>query len=130
MAKFKISERYNSFKYAAKGIFTMILSQHNAWIHALITVLAVIAGFCFGLTKPEWCWIILAIITVWTAETLNTAFEFLLDVASPEFHPLAEKAKNVAAGAVLISAIGAMLIGLLIFSPHIIKALQFKRHFY
>ncbi len=58
-------------------------------------------------------------VSVWTAEALNTAFEFLTDVASPNFHPLAAKAKDVAAGAVLITAIGSVLIGLMIFSPHI-----------
>ena len=60
----------------------------------------------------------LAIISVWTAEALNTAFEFLTDVASPEFHPLAAKAKDVAAGAVLIAAIGSVVIGLLILGPY------------
>jgi diacylglycerol kinase (ATP) len=62
---------------------------------------------------------VLAVVAVWTSEALNTAFEFLTDVASPAFHPLAGKAKDVAAGAVLISAIGAVLIGLLVFGPHI-----------
>lgn len=97
----------------------MICSQHNAWIHSAATIAVVSAGFYFHLTRFEWCWIILAIISVWTAETLNTAFEFLTDVASPSFHPLAEKAKDVAAGAVLITAIGSVLIGLLIFGPHL-----------
>lgn len=97
----------------------MILSQQNAWIHAFATVVVVSFGINLGLTKSEWCWIILAAISVWTAEALNTAFEFLTDVASPEFHPLAAKAKDVAAGAVLITAIGSVLIGILIFSPYL-----------
>jgi diacylglycerol kinase (ATP) len=96
----------------------MISSQHNAWIHAAATVVVVASGLYFRVTKAEWCWIILAIISVWTAETLNTAFEFLTDVASPEFHPLAEKAKDVAAGAVLIAAIGSVFIGLLVLGPY------------
>jgi len=98
----------------------MISSQHNAWIHAIATVVVVIISICFGLTRTEWCWIILAIISVWTAEALNTAFEFLTDVASPGIHPLAEKAKDVAAGAVLIAAIGSALIGLLVFGPYVL----------
>lgn len=125
MIKF-IIKRYKSFKYAAKGVLTMLYSQHSAWIHTLATIFVVLAGFYFGFTRFEWCWIILAIIVVWTAEALNTAFEFLLDVASPEFHPLAEKAKNVAAGAVLISAFGAAIIGLVIISPHIARIFQAK----
>lgn len=70
---------------------------------------------------PEWCWIVLAVMSVWTAEALNTAFEFLTDVASPNFHPIAEKAKDVAAGAVLVSATGAAIIGILVFWPRIVS---------
>ena len=113
------SGRIRSFKCAFKGIQVMIFSQQNAWIHFAATIIVTIFGIQCGLSKSEWCWIILAAVSVWTAETLNTAFEFLTDVASPEFHPLAAKAKDVAAGAVLISAIGSVLIGLLIFSPYL-----------
>jgi len=102
----------------------MISSQHNAWIHALATILVVTLGLHFGLTKAEWCWIILAIILVWTAEALNTAFEFLTDVASPAFHPLAAKAKDVAAGAVLITASGSIVIGLLILGPYVLAQIN------
>jgi diacylglycerol kinase (ATP) len=76
-------------------------------------------GLVLRISVAEWCWIVLAVVAVWTAEALNTAFEFLTDVASPAFHPLAGKAKDVAAGAVLISAIGSVLIGLLVFGPHL-----------
>ena len=110
--------RIRSIRHAVTGIRVMIASQHNAWIHAAATVLVVAAGWSFGLERAEWCWIILAVVSVWTAEALNTAFEFLTDVASPEFHPLAAKAKDVAAGAVLITALGSALIGLLILGPH------------
>ncbi len=99
----------------------MLASQHNAWIHALATACVSLAGFYFGFTKSEWCWIVLAIVAVWTAEALNTAFEFLTDVASPEFHPLAGKAKDVAAGAVLISAIGSVIIGVIIIGPYVLS---------
>jgi diacylglycerol kinase (ATP) len=98
----------------------MIRSQQNAWIHAMATVAVCAAGVFFRFTKSEWCWIVLAIVAVWTAEALNTAFEFLTDVASPEFHPLAGKAKDVAAGAVLIAAMGAVVIGILIIGPHVL----------
>ena len=111
--------RIRSFRCAFNGLRVMICSQQNAWIHAFATVVVIIFGINFGLTKSEWCWIILAAIFVWTAEALNTAIEFLTDIASPEFHPLAAKAKDVAAGAVLITATGAVLIGLLIFSPYL-----------
>jgi diacylglycerol kinase len=84
--------RIRSFKYAFRGLRVMIVSQHNAWIHAAATIAVVAVSFYFHLTSAEWCWIILAVISVWTAEAFNTAFEFLTDVASPEFHPVAEKA--------------------------------------
>lgn len=73
------------------------------------------AGFVVGLSAAKWCWIVLACMAVWITETLNTALEFLTDLASPDFHPLAGKAKDVAAGAVLIAAIGAVIIGALVF---------------
>jgi diacylglycerol kinase (ATP) len=111
--------RLRSVRFALQGIATMLRSQHNAWIHAAVTVAVVGLGFACRLSTAEWCWIVLAIIAVWTAEALNTAFEFLTDVASPTFHPVAGKAKDVAAGAVLIAALGAVVIGLLVFGPHL-----------
>jgi diacylglycerol kinase (ATP) len=93
----------------------MVASQHNARLHAVATVVVTGAGALVGLSWPEWCWIVLAIVSVWTAEALNTAFEFLTDVASPTFHPIAGKAKDVAAGAVLLAAGGAVVIGALVF---------------
>ena len=97
----------------------MIRCQHNAWIHALATVGVIAAGIICQLSRWEWCWIVLAISTVWTAEALNTAFEFLADAASPSFHPIVRDAKDVAAGAVLLTAIGATIIGALVFWPHL-----------
>ena len=69
-------------------------------------------------------WLILAIVAVWTAEALNTAFELLADVASSGFHPLVEKSKDVAAGAVLISAIGSAVIGVIVLGPHVLTVLK------
>jgi diacylglycerol kinase (ATP) len=102
----------------------MVATQHNAWIHATATLVVVAVGLLVGLSWSEWCWIVFAISSVWTAEALNTAIEFLTDVASPDFHPLAEKAKDVAAGAVLLAAIGAVIIGGLIFWPKAVGLLQ------
>lgn len=120
--RFSIRARLRSFFYAGRGIRTMILSQHNAWIHTVASLLVIALGLVAGLTRLEWFVLVLAIVAVWTAESINTAFEFLCDVTSPEFHPLVEKAKDVAAGAVLITAVGATAIGLLVFVPYI-KAL-------
>ena len=97
----------------------MIRCQHNAWIHLVVTVGVVAVGFVFHLSRFEWCWIVLAIAIVWTAEALNTAFEFLADAAAPSFHPIVRDGKDVAAGAVLITAIAAAVIGAIIFWPHL-----------
>ena len=82
------------------------------------------AGFFARLSGAEWCWIVLAISIVWTAEALNTAFEFLADAASPNFHPLVRDAKDVAAGAVLITAIASVVIAVVIFWPHVMTLLR------
>lgn len=119
---FTFTGRIRSFKYAISGIIIMLRSQHNAWLHAVATLIVCAAGFWLGFTRAEWCWIVLAIIAVWTAEALNTAFEFLADVTSPDFHPVVKKAKDVAAGAVLISAIGSAVIGAVVVAPYL-KAL-------
>lgn len=118
---FQFTGRIRSFKYAFQGIKTMIQSQHNAWIHALATLVVVGVGLFLQLSRPEWSWLILAIMAVWSAEALNTAFEFLADATTPTFHPLVGKAKDVAAGAVLITAIGASIIGLLVLGPHLVE---------
>jgi diacylglycerol kinase (ATP) len=119
-----ITGRIRSFRFAFSGIGTMLKSQQNAWIHAIATIFVVAAGFVFELTTDEWCWLVLAILAVWTAEALNTAIEFLSDATSQEFNPLVKKAKDVAAGAVLISAIGAIIIGLLVLGPHVLVFLN------
>ena len=111
---FSVAARLRSFAYAGRGIRTMLASQHNARIHALATFLVVTLGLLLRIPRVEWLALILAVVSVWTAEAINTAFEFLCDVASPEFHPLVEKAKDVAAGAVLICAIGAAATGCLV----------------
>jgi diacylglycerol kinase (ATP) len=113
--------RLRSVKCALQGIQIMVKSQHNAWIHSAATLMVTAVSLAVGLSAGEWCWIVLAVVSVWTAEALNTAFEFLTDVASPTFHPIAAKAKDVAAGAVLLSAVGAVIIVVLVLGPHILR---------
>ena len=117
---FSIKGRLLSIVYAVRGVRLMLATQHSAWLHALATTATVAVGFYLEIDRNEWCWIVLAIMAVWTAEALNTAVELLADVTSPHYHPLIGKAKDVSAGAVLISAIGAVVIGLLIFGPHVV----------
>jgi len=113
------SARWRSFVYAGRGIRALLESQHNAWIHAVATLLVVILGFGLGIARLDWLALVLAVVSVWTAEAFNTALEFLSDAASSEFHPLIAKAKDVAAGAVLICSLGALVVGLLVFVPHL-----------
>ncbi len=122
--RFSLRGRLRSFRYAIRGVALMLRSQHNAWLHAVASLLILFVGVLFGLSPGEWCWVVLAVMAVWTAEALNTALEFLADVASPEFHPLVEKAKDVAAGAVLISALGSATIGILVLGPHACRFLS------
>jgi diacylglycerol kinase (ATP) len=121
--RFTLAGRMQSVKFAVRGIGVMLATQHNARIHAVATMGVLLAGCALGLAASDWCDIVLAITAVWTAEAFNTAFEFLTDVASPEFHPLAEKAKDVAAAAVLIASVGAVAIGALVFVPHVSQRL-------
>jgi diacylglycerol kinase (ATP) len=114
-----LGERRRSLLYAGRGLVTLVRSQPNARLHALATLLVLGAAVLVGLRRDDWLWLVLAIASVWTAEAVNTAFECLADVASPAFHPRVEQAKDVAAGAVLIAALGAVLIGLLVFGPYL-----------
>lgn len=118
---FSFSGRIRSGTHAVHGIIEMLRSQHNAWVHAVATLCVIVAGGIFSISTTQWCLLVLVVTIVWVAEGLNTAFEFLCDVASPEFHPLVKKSKDVAAGAVLLSAVGAIIVGLIIFIPYVIS---------
>jgi len=114
-----LKKRIASFGFAFKGLKTLVRTQPNARIHLLATLVVISAGCYFPLPPSEWLWLVLAIAGVWVTEALNTSLEFLTDLVSPDYHPLAGHAKDVAAAAVLISAIAAVLIGLLIFLPYL-----------
>jgi diacylglycerol kinase (ATP) len=113
----EVYNRAKSFEYAFEGWWHVLRTQHNAWIHALVTFCVVGLGLWLGLSRTDWAILILAVTTVWMAEFMNTALEAIVDMASPEFHPLAKIAKDVAAAAVLLGACGSVLIGLLIMGP-------------
>ena len=117
--KFSIRARGRSFAYAFRGLRYLIRSQHNAWLHAVATVGVCLAGICTQISRYEWCLLILSMMAVWTAEAFNTALECLTDLACPDQHPLAGRAKDVAAGAVLIAAVAAALVGAIVFIPHV-----------
>ena len=118
---FRFADRLRSFAYAWAGLRTLLRTQHNAWIHAAATLLVIAAGAYFRLGAGEWLWLVLAITLVWTAEAFNTALELLADAVTPEPHPLIGQAKDVAAGAVLLAALGALVIGALVLGPHVLR---------
>lgn len=118
-ARFSIWGRVKSFRCALAGLWLMLRTQHNAWVHLAATVAVVAAGLSLGVSAADRRWLIAAILLVWVAETLNTAFEHLCDVVSPDFHHAVQKSKDIAAGAVLICAIGAVAIGVVTFWPYI-----------
>lgn len=109
-----------SFGYAMNGILTAVKEQLNVQIHLLAVAVVTIAGFYFHITTSEWCWVVLCFGMVLCAEMMNSAVESIVDLVSPGYHPLAGKAKDIAAGAVLVTAIAAAVIALLIFTKYIL----------
>lgn len=116
---FSIVKRARSFSHAWRGLKIIVRTQHNAWLHTLAAVTAVVFGFYFCISITEWFALILSIGLVLVAEAFNTALEFDIDLTSPEYHPFARDTKDVAAGAVLIAALTALIIGLIIFIPKV-----------
>ena len=112
-----MKKRIQSFGYAGRGICEVVKSEANMKIHIVITILVIIGGVVFAISLIEWMFCLLCVGLVVGAEMMNTAIENVVDLASPEQHPLAGKAKDIAAGAVLICAIVSVIIGLLIFIP-------------
>jgi len=109
-----------SFRFAFAGIWTLLRTQRNAQIHFVATLFVISAAAFYRVTKIEWCLLIFAMSIVWLAEALNTAVEFLADAVHPEIHPLIKNTKDVAAGGVLIAAIGAVVIGILVFWSYLL----------
>ncbi|MEK4129181.1 diacylglycerol kinase family protein [Solibacillus sp. FSL W8-0474] len=107
---------FRSFRYAMEGILTAV-NEQNFRFHLVSAIIVITAGILTGLTIVEWSIIVLVIFLVLGAELINTAIERVVDLASPEFHPIAKQAKDIAAGAVLVFALASVIIGLLIFLP-------------
>jgi diacylglycerol kinase len=109
--------RWQSMKYAFSGIRYVLRTQKNSWVHLFFTVLVIILGLLLKLGITQWVALVLCIGMVWLAEFLNTALEAAINLISPDQHPLAKICKDVAAGAVLITAICSIVTGILIFLP-------------
>ena len=112
-----------SFKFAFAGWWHVLRTQRNAWIHALISLTVMAMAAWLRVDRRDWAVLILTIAVVWMAEFINTALEAVVDLASPELHPLAKVGKDVGAAAVLIGALASVIVGLLILGPPLWSAL-------
>jgi diacylglycerol kinase (ATP) len=109
--------RGHSFRHAFSGWAYVIRTQRNAWIHTVVSVAVFLLALGLHLPLRDWAVLLVTIALVWTAEFINTALEAVVDLASPQQHPLAKVGKDVGAAAVLIAALVAILVGLLIMGP-------------
>lgn len=118
--EFSLLKRAQSFVHAGRGLLIFIKTTHNAWVEILGSVIAFGLGFYFNITKVEWLFIVFAVGFVLAAEAFNTAIEIDINLTSPEYHPYARDTKDVAAAAVLVSALTALAVGLCIFIPYLL----------
>lgn len=118
--EFSLVKRAKSFTHAGRGVYVFVRTTHNAWIHLIVLAGAVVLGLYLGITSTEWMFLVLAAGFVLVTEAVNTAIEIDIDLTSPEYHPYAKDTKDVAAGAVLIAATTAAVIGAFIFIPYLI----------
>jgi diacylglycerol kinase len=109
--------RVDSFRHAFAGWWYVLRTQRNAWVHAIASVAVLALAACLVRSPVHWVLLIQAVALVWMAEFFNTALEAVVDLASPQRHPLAKVGKDVAAAAVLVAALAAVLVGLLVLGP-------------
>ncbi len=112
-----LRRRIASFRFALNGLSLVLRTQPNAWFHALATVVVFGAAATLQLPSTDWCWLVIAVAAVWSAESMNTAVEKLADAVHPNPHPLVGQAKDAAAGAVLVVALGAAVVGAIVLGP-------------
>lgn len=114
-----MKNRILSFRYAIEGLSVLLRDQPNARIHLIATVFVVVLGVYLKIEKIDWCILVVVISIVWVAEAMNSALEYLCDKVSPNIDPLIKKSKDVAAAAVLISAVCALIVGVMVLSSYI-----------
>ena len=117
---YSFKKQLKSFSFAWKGILTCAGHEQNITFHLLVAILVIAAGLLFNITHVEWMVVMLCIGTVITAELFNSAIERLVDLVSPEWNKIAGEVKDIAAGAVLVTAITAAIIGLIVFLPYLL----------
>ena len=119
--KFSIAKRLKSFTYAFAGLKVLFKEEHNAWIHLFATLCVIVAGILFKISLLEWVAVAFAIGLVFSFEIMNTSVENIADFICPERDDRIKRIKDLAAAAVLVSAITAAVVGLLVFVPKILE---------
>ena len=119
--QYDLKKQLRSFGYAWKGIRCCVGKEQNLSFHLIAMVVTVIAGFLLEITRIDWMIVILCIGVVIAAELFNSAIEKLVDLGAPERHPIAGQVKDIAAGAVLVCAATAAIIGLIVFIPYLTR---------
>ena len=117
---YSFKKQLKSFTFAWKGILTCAGHEQNITFHLIAAIIVLAAGFCFGISRTEWMVVMLCIGTVIAAELFNSAIERLVDMVSPEWEKIAGEVKDIAAGAVLLTAIAAAIVGMIVFLPYVI----------
>ena len=125
MRRWSFKSQLWSFGYAFKGLKWMMTTQNNAWIHLMAAFVVILLSFYFHISRIEWLFIIFSIGLVFMAEMFNTVIEILTDMVSPEINEKAGKIKDIAAGAVLITAFTSIIVGGVIFVPKILVEIGF-----
>jgi diacylglycerol kinase len=119
------SREAESFACAFRGIAALLKSEVHARVHLAATVAVLALAWWFGIEAGEWIAVLLSIGLVWVAEALNTAIEYVADLAHPDEHPEVKKLKDLAAAAVLFASIVALVVGMIVFAPRILAAVPF-----
>ena len=115
-----IQKKIKGFGYAFQGL-ALMLRDYNAKIHLPAAVLVIAAAWYFGVSKPEWLWLLWSIALMWITETFNSALEKVVDLASPDYHELAKQAKDLSAAAVLLSLFFAATVGIMVLGPYCLR---------
>lgn len=126
--KFSIKKRLQSFVYAFAGLKTLFKEEHNARIHAVVAVVVIVLGLLFHISAMEWLAVLLCIALVFSLELINSAIENLADYTSPDKNDFIRRAKDMAAAAVLVSAMVSVVVGIIIFLPKIIGLINTSTH--
>lgn len=122
--KFSLKRRILSFRYAWKGMTDLIKYEHNFRIHIGAAIFAIVLSALFGVTSSEWCAVIIVIVLVLMSESFNTAIEILCDKISLHYDPLIGRIKDISAAGTMVVSIGALIVGIIVFIPYILKIFQ------